>query len=294
MPGAPGSARPPSPLIVERVTRHLGARPREWTAVRGGDTAAARWVVRFGGGRSAFTKMGTDAETASALRVEWTVYSHVTAPFLPAVLGWDEDAGGDAPILLLEDLSGAYWPPPWRPGQVERVLALLDQVAATRPPPGLIALESLREGLRGWPRVAADPAPFLALGLCSAAWLEAALPALLRAEATAPLGGESLLHLDVRSANVCFAGERVLLLDWSNACRGNPRMDIAFWLLNLRGEGGPEPDEILPDEPGLAAILGGHLAARASSLPQTQRRYLGVALPWAARALGLPRPSGRG
>lgn len=301
MPERPDPPAAPASPVAERVARLLGARPREWGVVRGGDTAAARWIVRFGGGRSAFMKLGTDAETAAGLRVEWSVYSQVSAPFLPAVLGWD-DADGDAPLLLLEDLSAAYWPPPWLPGQIERVLALLDQVAATRPPPGLIALESLRAGLGGWPFVAADPAPFLALGLCSATWLEAALPALIEAEATAPLGGESLLHLDVRSANLCFSGERVVLLDWSYACRGNPRMDVAFWLPNLHGEGGPEPDEILPGEPGLAALLSGFWAARAGLPPPTpgsplrraRRRYLGVAFPWAARALGLPPPDGRG
>ncbi len=105
----------------------------------------------------------------------------------------------------------------------------------------------------------------------------------------------------MHSANLCFAGERVLLLDWSYACRGNPRVDVAFWLPNLRCEGGPEPDAILPDEPGLAASLSGFWAANAglpppapgSSVRAAQRRWLRVALPWAARALGLPPPDGR-
>lgn len=144
----PGAAGQPSPSVAQRVARLLGARPREWVTVRGGDTAAARWVIQFGAGRSAFVKVGTDAETAMGLRVEWAVYSQVTAPFLPAVLGWDGDAGGIAPLLLLEDLSAAYWPPPWLPGQIARVLAMLDQVAATRPARGLVALDSLREVLR--------------------------------------------------------------------------------------------------------------------------------------------------
>jgi hypothetical protein len=61
----------------------------------------------------------------------------------------------------------------------------------------------------------------------------------------------------VRGANLCFAGERVLPLDWSYACRGNPCVDVAFWLPNLRAEGGPAPEEMLPDEPGLAASLSG-------------------------------------
>jgi hypothetical protein len=266
--------------------------------VHGGYTTAGRWLVRFADGRSAFAKVGTSAATAAWLRAEWAVYSSVAAPFLPAVLGWDGGAGGDAPILLLEDLSAAAWPPPWSPARIARTLAALARVAATPPPPALPALEALRAGLDGWPRVAADPGPFLGLGHCSAAWLEAALPSLAHAAAAAPLAGGSLLHLDVRSDNLCFAGERVVLVDWNWACRGNARMDVAAWLPSLRVEGGPEPWEVLPGEPGLAALLSGYGAAAAGLPPPTpgsplregQARVLRVALGWAARELGLPPP----
>lgn len=169
-------------------------------------------------------------------------------------------------------------------------------MARTPVPAGLPALETLPD-LRGWSRVAADPPPFLGLGLCSSGWLERALPALLAAEAAAPLAGEALLHLDVRSDNVCFRPEPALV-DWNWAARGDARVDLAFWAPSLRLEGGPPPEALLPDEPGLAAWVSGFFAARAG-LPAgpppprvraLQRAQLSVALPWAARALGLAPP----
>lgn len=176
------------------------------------------------------------------------------------------------------------------------MLATLATVAATPAPPDLPALESLEDELAGWSLVAEDPAPFLSLGLCSAAWLGAALPMLLATAGAASLAGESLLHLDVRSDNLCFVGEQVVLVDWNSACRGNARVDVAGWLPSLHAEGGPAPEAILPDEPELATLLSGYFASRAGLPPpasgsrvrEVQRRQLGTALPWAVRALGLP------
>ena len=71
---------------------------------------------------------------------------------------------------------------------------------------------------------------------------------------------------------------------------------LGLWLPSLAYEGGPEPEQILPDAPEVAAWVSGFFAARAG-LPQipdaprvrwVQRRQLATALPWAVRALGLP------
>ena len=149
-----------------------------------------------------------------------------------------------------------------------------------------------------WRDVATDPAPFLALGLCSAAWLDAALPILADAAAAAPLAGDALTHGDIRSDNVCFRDGRAIVIDWNHAALGNPDADIAFWLPSLHEEGGPAPEAILPDAPGLAAWVAGFFCAHAGGPPipdaphvrPLQVRQSRTALPWAARALGLPPP----
>ncbi len=288
----------PAQELVDRVSLLLGGRPVEWRSVHRGYSPAERWLVWFESGLSAFVKVGTSANTAQWLRAEHRMYSLLAAPFMPQLLAWED---GETPFLVLEDLSLGHWPPPWSPQLVARVLDTLAQVSASPVPEEVPELESYRSHrLVGWERVAEDPAPFLSLGLCSERWLAVALPMLLRAAGEADLSGASLLHFDVRSDNLCFLGDRTLLVDWNSACRGNPRVDVAAWLPSLCAEGGPEPWEIMPDEPELAALLAGYWAARAGLPPpqpgsrvrDVQLAQLRTALPWAARGLGLPQLDG--
>jgi Phosphotransferase enzyme family len=278
------------------TNRVLGVAPSAWRPARAGYTHNERWVVGLEDGRTAFVKAAVDELTAEWLRAEQRIYAALDGDFLPRLLGW-EDA--PLPVLVLEDLSAAAWPPPWSDERVDAVLAMLREVAGTAPPAGTASLEDLREELAGWRDVERDPDRLLALGLCSAPWLEAALPALLAAEAACALAGESLLHLDVRSDNICFREGRGLLVDWNLAVRGNPVMDVAAWLPSLQAEGGPPPEAVLPEAPEAAAFMCGFFAARAGlpSIPTApyvraaQLEQLRTALPWAARALGLPVPS---
>lgn len=150
----------------------------------------------------------------------------------------------------------------------------------------------------GWSEVARDPAPFVGLGLCSESWLARALPRLIDAEHAAVLDGDALLHGDVRSDNLCFDGERLLLVDWNLAMRGDARFDLAFAAPSLRLEGGPLPEELVGSDAPLAAVVSGFFSARAGlpAIPDAPRvrwiqmRQLRIALAWAARALDLPAP----
>jgi hypothetical protein len=291
----------PDPELVRRVEAllggHGGSTSWAWSRVSGGYTNAGRWRVRFADGGSVFVKAATGEDTADWLRAEHRMYAHLgPRPFLPALLGWD--GGGEAaafPILVLEDLGAAHWPPPWDDRRVRAVLDALAMVRAALPfaPPELPSLEAMRGDFACWRDVAGAPEPFLALGLCTPRWLDEALPTLIAAEDAARLDGDDLLHRDVRSDNLCFRPESgaALLVDWNWACRGNGRLDITGWLPSLHAEGGPLPETVLPDEPELATLLAGFWASRAgkpdprpgSRVRQVQRQQLRVALPWAAR-----------
>lgn len=252
-----------------------------------------RWRIELDDGRRAFVKLALDDVAAGWLGDEHRVYSTVEEPFVAALVGWYDD---DRTFLAIEDLGDAYWPPPWSGDHISAVLRTLDALHETSPPRGLRRLADLRDWLDGWPQVLSDPDPLLSTRLCSAAWLESALPALSEASASCELGGEALLHLDVRSDNLCFAGDRVVLVDWNLAAVGNPLLDVVAWLPSLRLEGGPEPWEVVGDSGGLAALLAGFFASRAGvpsppsapTVREFQRRQAEVALPWAARELGLP------
>jgi SAM-dependent methyltransferase len=280
-----------------RVARLMNREPVSWRRVERGYTPAERWIVCFDDGSSAFVKIGTTPLTAGWLRSEQHWYAEIRAPFMAKVLGWEDDP--DRPLIVLEDLSYARWPAPWEPGELERVLSTLRGVARYRPlPQGLQSLEAERERLAGWPEVAREPAPFLALGLCSPAWLNRALPALLEAQAAVVLDGEDLVHEDVRSDNICLLEDRVVLIDWNEPRRGNADFDRATLAVSARLEGGPLPEEMLPNEGPWAALLSGVFACRAGLPPipdapgvrKLQLRQLRIALPWAARALGLALP----
>jgi hypothetical protein len=281
---------------MERAGRLLGSEVVTATAAARGYTNNARWIVGLADGRSAFVKQAVDGPTQEWLRREQRAYAHLDGPWLPQMLAWED---GEQPMLVLEDLSGHVWPPPWTAERVEAVKRALADIARQPVPPGAGRLVKRDYTVGGWPEVARDPAPLLGLGLCDAGWLDAALPRLVEAADPALLEGEQLCHLDVRSDNLCFRDGQAVLIDWNHAARGNPELDVAFWLPSLHAEGGPPPTEVATVDPGVVAFVAGFFASRAGLpvIPQApqvreiQRVQLEIALPWAAAALGLPTPA---
>jgi hypothetical protein len=281
-------------VIEERVTRLLDT---DLTSLRRiesrGYGTGFHAIAELQDGRTVFVKAGTEEVTSAFIRDEIGVYKRIQGAFMPELLGFDE---ADPPLLLLEDLSAATWPPPWGRHSIEAVQEALARVAATPPPPGLRPIEDRREWLcGGWGEIERDPAPFLSLDVCSPEWLGASLPALREAAESAPIEGGALIHLDVRSDNICLTDRGAVLVDWNHACRANPKLDLAFWLPSLRHEDGPAPEELLKDGGAFAALLAGFFGSRAG-LPSpltapdvrlVQLAQLRVALPWAARELGL-------
>ena len=215
---------------------------------------------------------------------------------MPEVIGADPDP--ERPILIIEDLSAAIWPPPWTAGRVDAVLATIAEMHGTGSTLYHGGLLDGREA--GWPSVALDPGPFLALGHVTVHWLERALPDLIAAEQSCQLRGDALTHLDLRSDNLCLTPEGVKFIDWAEACRSAGDVDLGFFLPSLAYEGGPLPDRLLPGRPDIAAVVSGFFAARAGlpDIPlapfvrRVQREQLSTALPWAIRALELEPADG--
>src|SRR5919108_277017 len=164
-------------VIEERVTAITGSPVRSLRRVKGGGYAVSyRAVAELADGRSVFVKAGAEEVTSAFLRDEQRVYAAVRGPFMPELIGMDE---AEPPVLVLEDLSGARWPPPWDDGAVRAVRATLDAVAATPPPAWLPPITEMSEQLLGgWAEIERNPEPFLSLGICSAAWLDASLSVL--------------------------------------------------------------------------------------------------------------------
>ncbi len=282
--------------LKSRIEEMLGAQITHVRLVQRGYTPALRWVMRMADGRRCFAKIATNDMTANWLRLEQHAYSTLNADFMPRMLGWQDDAAN--PILLLEDLSDAVWPPPWSQQHLSALMRTLDQMWSTPATTFPSAVDTNAGILHGWNTVREDPAPFLGLGLASQTWLDEHLPELCAQDEDATLPGDDLLHGDLRSDNLCIKGDRAIVFDWNNAVRGNRRFDLAALLPSIASEGGPLPETFMPDAGVLSVIMAGYFAARAGLpiIPQAPRvrevqlSQLRHALPWMCRALKLPVP----
>ena len=163
------STTQPAGVDIARIGALAGRRAVGFRRAIRGYTPAERWIVALADGSSAFAKIAVDPLTADGLRTEQRVYAPLQGGFMPQVRGWDD---GERPLLLLEDLSGCRWPPPWDATSVDRVLAALASLRAADLGDALPPLSVADRDLGGsWRRVAAAPAEFLSLGLASPRWL---------------------------------------------------------------------------------------------------------------------------
>lgn len=278
--------------LESRIADLTGQEVDRLHPVQGGYTNACRRIVRFRDGKTAFAKCATDRRTSECLHSEISIYRQLSGDFMADVLAWDDE---EPPLLIMEDLTGNAWPPPWTPARVDMVLDSLATIHGSR-----ASVPEYQDVFahRGWHEVAAHPEAFLSIRVASESWLKTCLPALLKAHDRVEPEGKALVHLDVRSDNICFRAGRAVLIDWHNACFGNPDLDIAFWLPGLRHEGGPSPQDILANAGHLASYVTGYFASRAGlpDLPHTpllrklQRAQLITGLQWTVRELGLPEP----
>jgi hypothetical protein len=279
---------------LELVAAALGSSPLSLAATAGGGyTQSASWRAETADG-PVFLKQAEEAGSLSMLRREALVYEHVAGPFLPAFAGF-ADAGGRA-VLAVEHIDDALWPPPY-PDDVSPLFETLDEVTRADPPAALPRIEPWPSH---WATVAGDPRPFLALGVCSATWLDNVLDCLVAAEAEAVWTGDALVHNDVYGGNTCFRDGRAILVDWGVAAVGSRWVDVAFAVLSVKSEGGQLPDVELPGAPAYAAALAGHFAVEApkplpawadpgSTLREDMTQDLRAALSWTVETLELPR-----
>lgn len=276
---------------VELATAAIGSTPRGWARLDGGYTQSRAWRIETNDGPFFLKEALGNPGALTMLRREALVYANVRGPFLPAFVGVADR--GDRAALAIEYVSDALWPPPY-PDDVTPLFAALEAVAGSAPPGDLPA-----HGRRTphWEQVGAEPKPFLELGLCSSGWLETAIDALVAAEREATFEGTELVHNDVYSGNVCFAGRRALLVDWGAAVRGSSSIDLAFAALSLRVEGATAGLHF-PGEAAFAAALAGHFAVEVpgplpawtgpdSTLREDMLGDLRHALDWAVELLAL-------
>src|SRR5262249_38627697 len=77
----------------------------------GGSSGAVGGVAELADGRTVFAKLGDVPDPAAAIRAECAIYPRLSGPFVPRLVAAD----ASVPVLVIEDLSDATWPPPWTP-----------------------------------------------------------------------------------------------------------------------------------------------------------------------------------
>lgn len=130
--------------LAERVEAIVGQRVVAIDEIpgAGGYTPALRRIATLADGSTVFVKAAVDDLTAEWLRAERRSYESLgDVPFLARYLGCDDT------VLVLEDLRHGHWPPPWRPGDLDRALEALEDVADHTPPAGTLDLETAAGGM---------------------------------------------------------------------------------------------------------------------------------------------------
>jgi hypothetical protein len=141
--------------VIERLSSILGTDVRRLTRVRSpGYTVAYHGVAELADGTTVFVKAATEPVTAQFIRDEQRVLGALEGPFLPAVLAMDDE---DPPLLVLEDLCSARWPPPWDEAAIAAVRQTLRLVASTTPPDVIPPIAMHRDRLvTGWAEIEAS------------------------------------------------------------------------------------------------------------------------------------------
>lgn len=250
------------PGVRAAVEEFLGGPVAEAVTQESGFSPAAAVRLRTAGGRRAFVKaVGPEpnAEAAEIYRAEGRVAAALPATVpAPRLLTAFELDGWVA--LVFEEVEGRHPAMPWRRDELDLVLGAVRRMgAALTPSPIDVPTVGERHGdsFRGWRTLLAEDASGLdpwalrhleALAGLESGWAEAA-------------AGDTLLHADLRADNVLLAGERVYLVDWPWACAGAAWFDLVVMLPSVAMQGGPPPQELLPDpDPaitaGVAALAG--------------------------------------
>jgi aminoglycoside phosphotransferase (APT) family kinase protein len=234
------------------------------------------------GGRRAFVKAvsgETNPDSPGMHRKEARITAALPerAPAPRLLASYDD---GTWVALVLEDVAGRHPELPWRPDELRRVVAAVDELFADLTPCPLADATAVGDAWRpefdNWRTLAAtDVVP---TGLDP--WLLPHLDRLAELESCweQAASGDTLLHLDLRADNMLITDDRVWLVDWPWAARGNPVFDLAAFCPSVAMQGGPPPQETFalssygrsadPDAVRvLVATIAGYFAVKALEPP---------------------------
>lgn len=296
-----------APQHVQRwVESRLGGEVVGVVDCVGGMSPGPAARVRTAVGTSAFVKgCGSELnpDTPTLLRSEAQVLASLPRhPSLPRLLDVYDDGGWVA--LLIEELPGSPAAAPWTADALARVSEALTAVGPLLAGVELEGLPSARDSspifLTRWRRLADR------LELVDPWWASHHDRLAVHAGRAAGLiGGDAVLHWDIRADNVVVTPDRTVLVDWGQARRGAAWMDHALLALDCSMTGSEvSTAELAATDPvlrerdpadllALAAAAAMSFVSRSTepaprglpTLPATSARWADSLRPYLAEAL---------
>ena len=262
----PGSPRLPYDHLPAgfraAIDAALGSPVTTVSARSGGFSPGPAAVVTCADGGRAFVKaVGTplNPDTPRLMRAEATVTAGMPAslpvPALRAHVEW-ADGPDEWVALVFEAFDRAAAPLPWTSQAATAVVDGLTELARAATPCPVPDLPTLGERVDGplsaWAQLATEPPsdlhPWEAENL---AWL-GAVPD--RLAASGWLGGDTLVHGDLRADNLLFGADAsVAFVDWAWAVRGADWVDTVLFALDAATQGGVDPEWLVGRSPLVAA-----------------------------------------
>lgn len=224
------------PNLRAYIERRCGSPVVSATSQTGGFTPGFASVLECEDGSRHFVKAASvkaQRTFAESYREEARKLASLPAAVPAPRLLWHLD--DDWVVLGIEHVAARAPHRPWVLADLDAVLDALEEVAdALTPPPADLALDTAENDfaplLDGWAALRRDRAD---LGASHLAEAEA-----LAGRYAEVVGGDTLVHTDVRSDNVLVDRDgRALLCDWNWPVRGASCFDSFAALIGPRGEG---------------------------------------------------------
>ena len=214
--------------------------------------AAARLVLADGS--RVFVKAASsvpNAETPDMHRREAVVAASLPNR-VPAPKLRDSFDDGDWVALCFDDINGHQPAEPWDKAELDKVLAVIAELAEVDTAPVAKALDhDPLDGMNFWRRAAGQLGESSRLPIPDDPWIRANIERLVELEALAPaaIKGNSLVHADLRADNILLTPSQVFFVDWPHASLGAPWVDLVFLLPSVGMQGGPPPREVFDRQP---------------------------------------------
>lgn len=239
------------PHIREGIERHLGEPVVLARTMPGGYSPGLAARLETASGQRAFAKAVCripNDYAPSLHRREIAVASRLPAAAPVPRLRWSyvEDEGDGWVALVFDEVFGHPPAQPWRPAELDRVVAALNELTADLTPSPVPAADVGQ--VPGWDVLGEHWAAF-ATGTVEHPdpWITRHLDDLIAAEAQVHdvVGGDTLLHLDLRGDNMLLTGDGVVVVDWPHARIGAAWLDGVFFAPSVALEGGPDPEHLV-------------------------------------------------